>query len=131
MNIEYKINPLISVSEFIDILKRSTLSERRPVDDIKTIKGMIENADIIITAVIESKIAGIARAVSDFHYCCYLSELAVDKDYQHRGIGKNLISELKKQLHKNCKIILLAAPNASEYYPKIGFTKQESAWILK
>ena len=131
MNIEYKINPAISSFEFIDILKRSTLSQRRPVDDIKTIQGMIENADIIITAETESKIVGIARAVSDFYYCCYLSDLAVDKEYQKLGIGKNIITKLKKQLHENCKIILLAAPNAREYYPKIGFTKYESAWILK
>ena len=82
---------------------------------------MLENADIIITAYDSEKIVGIARAVTDYHYCCYLSDLAVDKDYQHQGIGKTLISKLKQKLHKNCKIILLSAHAATEYYPKIRF----------
>lgn len=129
--IEYEIKPEISVEDFIDILNRSGLGERRPVDDIEVITGMLKNADIIITAYDSEKIVGIARAVTDYHYCCYLSDLAVDKDYQHQGIGKTLISKLKKSLHKNCKIILLSAPAAIGFYPKIGFEKHNSAWVLK
>jgi ribosomal protein S18 acetylase RimI-like enzyme len=129
--IEYKVNPEISVDDFIETLNRSGLGERRPVNDTETIKGMLENADIIVTAYDNNKIAGIARAVTDYRYCCYLSDLAVDKEYQHRGIGKTLISKLKQKLHKNCKIILLSAPAATEYYPKIGFEKHNSAWVLK
>jgi ribosomal protein S18 acetylase RimI-like enzyme len=129
--IKYKINPEISVEDFIDILNRSGLGERRPVDDKEIINGMLEYADIIIAAYNNDKTVGIARAVTDYHYCCYLSDLAVDKEYQHQGIGKALISKLKKSLHKNCKIILLSAPAATEYYPKIGFEKHNSAWILK
>jgi predicted N-acetyltransferase YhbS len=129
--IEYKTNPEISARDFIDILDRSGLGERRPVDDVDVIDGMLKNADIVIAAYENDKIVGIARAVTDYHYCCYLSDLAVDKDYQYQGIGKNLISKLKKSLNKNCKIILLSAPSATEYYPKMGFEKHNSAWILK
>ncbi|WP_456479104.1 GNAT family N-acetyltransferase [Nautilia sp.] len=128
--IEYKINPEISARDFIDILNRSALAERRP-DDIEVIEGMLKNADIIITAYDNDKIVGIARAVTDYHYCCYLSDLAVDKEYQHQGIGKTLILRLKQKLHKNCKIILLSAPAGTGFYPKIGFEKHNSAWVLK
>ena len=130
MNITYKLNPNITASKFIDVLKNSTLGERRPVDDEETIKGMLENADIIVTAMIDAKIIGIARAVTDFHYCCYLSDLAVDKAYQNRGIGKELISKVQEQLNAKCKIILLSAPDATKYYPKIGFSQHTSAWTL-
>ena len=91
---------------------------------------MLDNADIIITANIDNKIIGVARAVTDFNYCCYLSDLAVHKDYQHKGIGKELINKIQEQLNSKCKVILLSAPNASEYYPKIGFTQHNSAWVL-
>ena len=131
MNIEYKLNKNITSTEFINILKNSTLGERRPIDDLKIIKGMIENADIIVTATIKNKIIGVARAVTDFNYCCYLSDLAVDKQYQKNGIGKKLISKVQEQLNDKCKIILLSAPDATEYYPKIGFTKHNSAWTIK
>jgi len=130
MNIEYKINPDITSSEFIDILNRSGLAERRPIDDEQCIKGMLQNADLTIVAINNNKIIGIARSITDFHYCCYLSDLAVDKEYQKDGIGKKLIDLTQKQLNEKCKIILLSAPNATEYYPKIGFMKHNSAWTL-
>ena len=130
MNIEYKINPEITVEDFIELLKNSTLGQRRPIDDIETIKGMIENANLIVSASYDNKLIGIARAVTDFHYCCYLSDLAVDTKYQKKGIGKQLISKIQEQLNDKCKIILLSAPDAKEYYPKIGFTQHHSAWTL-
>ena len=130
MNIEYKLNKNITSAEFIEVLRNSTLGGRRPIDDLETIKGMIENADIIVTAQIDNKIIGIARAVTDFNYCCYLSDLAVDKEYQKNGIGKKFISKVQEQLNDKCKIILLSAPDATEYYPKIGFTQHNSAWTL-
>jgi predicted N-acetyltransferase YhbS len=131
LNIEYKLNLNITTEEFIEVLKNSTLGERRPIDDLKTIKGMIENSNLIVTASIDNKIIGIARAVTDFNYCCYLSDLAVDKQYQKNGIGKQLISKVQEQLNGKCKIILLSAPDAKEYYPKIGFTQHNSAWTLQ
>ena len=131
MNIEYKLNQNITVEEFIEVLKNSTLGERRPIDELETIKGMIENSNLIVTALIDNKIIGIARAVTDFNYCCYLSDLAVDEQYQKNGIGKQLISKVQEQLNDKCKIILLSAPDAKEYYPKIGFTQHNSAWTLQ
>lgn len=130
MNISYALVSTISTYDFINILNRSTLGERRPVDDLECIESMIKNADIIVTAVLDDKIVGIARAVTDFSYCCYLSDLAVDTDFQHQGIGKKLIQKVREQLGAKCKVILLSAPAATEYYPKIGFTQHSSAWVL-
>ncbi len=130
MNIQYKLNQKLTTEEFIDILNRSTLGERRPIDDKECIEGMLKNADIIVVAVESDKIVGVARAVTDYNYCCYLSDLAVDEKYQKNGIGKQLISKVQEQLNDKCKIILLSAPDAKEYYPNIGFTKHPSAWTL-
>jgi N-acetylglutamate synthase-like GNAT family acetyltransferase len=91
---------------------------------------MIKNADIIVVAIDSDKIVGVARAVTDYNYCCYLSDLAIEQKYQKNGIGKQLISKIQEQLNDKCKIILLSAPDATEYYPKIGFTKHSSAWTL-
>ena len=130
MNIEYKLNPELTENEFTDILNRSTLGERRPVDDKECINGMLKNADIIVTATKNEKIIGVARSITDFNYCCYLSDLAVDEKYQKHGIGKKLIDITQKQLNEKCKIILLSAPSAAEYYPRVGFTQHPSAWTL-
>ena len=130
MNITYKLNSELTANEFIDVLNRSTLGERRPVDDQACIDGMLKNADIIITAHADNKMVGVARSVTDFNYCCYLSDLAVDQAYQRHGIGKMLIEMTQKKLNLKCKIILLSAPDATGYYPKVGFTQHGSAWTL-
>ncbi len=130
MEINYTLKPGLAVEEFIDILNRSTLAERRPVNDLECIEGMLKHADIVICAMHNDKIVGVARSVTDFNYCCYLSDLAVDETYQKHGIGKSLIEKTQELLGKRCKIILLSAPAATEYYPKIGFTQHTSAWTL-
>jgi len=130
MNITYKINESISTDDFIDILTRSTLGERRPIDDRGCLSDMLANADVLVLAFDGEKIVGLARSMTDFSYCCYLSDLAVDVAYQHRGIGKMLIEKTKESLKDGCKIILLSAPKATEYYPKIDFKPHPSAWVL-
>jgi ribosomal protein S18 acetylase RimI-like enzyme len=129
-NITYTLNAPISNAEFISVLKSSGLAERRPINDLKCITGMLENANLTVVAKIEDKVIGIARSVTDFHYCCYLSDLAVDKDYQQLGVGKMLIQKTMGALDEQCKLILLSAPNAIGYYPKIGFKKHNQAWVL-
>jgi len=125
----YKVETELAPSEFIDVLNRTTLGERRPVDDFDRIKQMCENANLIITARIDGKLIGIARSVTDFAYCIYLSDLAVDREYQKRGIGKKLIEETKKSAPM-ATLILLSAPAAVDYYPKIGMTKHNHCFIL-
>jgi GNAT superfamily N-acetyltransferase len=130
MEIEYKANQKISADQFIDILNRSTLAERRPVADRACIEGMLNNADLLVTAWSDDLLVGVARSVTDFSYCCYLSDLAVDLNYQKRGIGKRLIIETRKSLGPKCGIILLSAPAAVQYYPHIGFQHHPQAWVL-
>lgn len=129
-SIEYSINDKLSTEEFINVLVASSLAERRPVKDRNCIKGMLENSNLIVTARCNNKLIGIARSVTDFHYCCYLSDIAVDQAHQHSGIGKELIRLTQYQLGERCKLILLSAPGAADYYPKIGFTQHPRAWLL-
>ena len=129
MNVIYKVENYLDPSEFIDVLNRSTLAERRPVDDFERIKKMCENANLIVTARFNGKLIGVARSITDFVYCTYLSDLAVDEEYQKKGIGKKLIEETKKQALQ-AKLILLSAPAAVDYYPKIGMTKHNHCYFL-
>jgi len=130
MHVSFQINPELSADDFIDILNRSSLGERRPVDDTACMQAMAANADLTVCAVAEGRIVGIARSVTDFSYCCYLSDLAVDRAYQRRGIGRALIAQTQAQLGPKCRLILLSAPAATAYYPKIGFSHHPQAWII-
>ena len=130
MEITYKVNQAISTDNFIGLLKASTLSERRPVDDRVCMEGMIKNSNLIVSAWDGDKLIGIARSMTDFHYACYLSDLAVDKNYQSSGVGKHLQITTKEQLGSKCKLILIAAPASNSYYEHIGFTNNQRCWVL-
>lgn len=127
--IKYQIENNISPNEFKELLIKSTLGERRPIDDSERIKAMVENANLIITARDKNKLVGVARSVTDFVYCTYLSDLAVDEQYQKQGIGKELIRLTKKETPK-ATLLLLAAPKAVDYYPHIGMTKHKACFLL-
>lgn len=122
--------PDLSVDAFIDVLRRSTLGERRPIDDRETIRGMLQHADVIVTARLDGRLIGISRAITDFSYCTYLSDLAVDAAYQRQGIGKELIRRTHEAAGRQTLLLLLAAPMAREYYPHIGMTGHDSCWMI-
>jgi predicted N-acetyltransferase YhbS len=126
--INYQREESLSVDEFRDVLVRSTLGERRPVDDTERLSKMVNNANLIFTARDNGLLVGVARSLSDFAFCTYMSDLAVDASYQKSGIGKELIRRTK--LAVPGKLILLAAPAAREYYPKIGMTRFEHCFVL-
>ncbi len=128
--VAYRIEPGLTVEEFIDILNRSTLAERRPVNDAVTIQRMLQNASVILTARIANRLVGVARSLTDFAFATYLSDLAVDERYQRRGIGKELIRRTHEAAGLHTTLILLSAPKAETYYPHIGMVKHESCWTL-
>ncbi len=129
--IEYRDNATITAEQAIDLYKRSTLGERRPIHNVQTFEAMLKNANLTITAWDGKTLVGISRSLTDFAYVAYLADLAVDQEYQRSGIGKQLIEETKSRLGPECMIVLLAAPKANEYYEHIGFEHNPRAWTLK
>lgn len=130
MEVKYAIEENLKKDEFIEVLKESGLAERRPVQNHGRIEKMIRNANLIITARLNGKLIGVARSLSDFAYCTYLSDLAVSLNYQKKGIGKELI-RLTKVSTGDAKLILLSAPAAVDYYPRIGMKKHNHCFILE
>ena len=128
--ITYQVEPDLEAEEFIAVLEASTLAARRPVSDRTCIEGMLAHADLIITARTSVRLVGVARSVTDFHYCCYLSDLAVDGRHQRYGIGTRLIRETQARLRPTCRLTLLSAPAAVDYYPKVGFEHHPQAWTV-
>lgn len=163
----YQVEPELAASEFIDLLVRSTLAARRPVDKSSTIEGMLRHASILITArltgpvpgvrptampessresalekgrapeaavgivdLVAGRLVGVARAITDFSYCTYLSDLAVDTRVQRCGIGRQLIDSTHRAAGLGTTLILLSAPAAQNYYPRIGMQRHESCWVV-
>lgn len=127
---EYGLEPGLTVSEFVDLLERSTLALRRPVDDPVRIERMLRNADVIVTARDETRLlVGVSRALTDYSFCTYLSDLAVDQAFQKQGIGRELVQRTHAHAGRETTLILLAAPAAREYYSRIGMSRHDSCWL--
>lgn len=129
--IRYALEPALTAAEFVDVLRRSTLAERRPVDEPARIEGMLRHADVIVTARdAAGLLVGVSRAITDFHYCCYLSDLAVDEAWQGHGIGRELIERTHAAAGPATTLYLVAAPKARTYYPHVGMRHHDSCWYL-
>lgn len=129
--IDFQREASLSVDEFRRVLVDSTLGERRPIDDFDRLATMVAHANLIVTARDGGRLVGVARSVTDFSFCCYLSDLAVAASHQNRGIGRQLVELTQKELHPGALLILLSAPGAVEYYPKIGFTLHPAAYTRR
>lgn len=128
--IHYRTGNDLDVDAVIELYNASTLGERRPVDDRERMCAMVRQSNLVVTAWEGDLLVGLARSVSDFNYCTYLSDLAVRLSHQRQGIGRELIRRTR-EIGGQATIILLAAPKAVNYYGHIGFTRHLHAWILE
>lgn len=129
MRIEYKTNIPIAVELITELYQNAGLN--RPITDVPRIAAMYAHSNLVISAWENNKLVGIARSLTDFNYCCYLSDLAVAAEHQKQGIGNELIQRTKQAIGNKCMLLLLSAPGAMEYYPKVGFEKVENGFIIK
>lgn len=129
-SVEYETNGTLTVEDFRSVLERSTLGKRRPVDDWSCLEQMVQHSNLIVCAKYQGRLIGVVRALTEFSYCCYISDMAVDQTFQRQGIGKELLRRTKETLGVQCKMIVFSAPAAQQYYPRRGFTRHQQAWRL-
>ena len=126
--ITYRSDKTLTAADISQVFANSGI--KRPFQDLERMQKMIDNADLIYSAWDGDKLIGIARAITDFVYCCYLSDLAVDRDYQMLGIGKQLVEQLRETLGAEVSLVLLSSPTATEYYPRIGFSHSDKCYLI-
>ncbi|HEX5515135.1 MAG TPA: GNAT family N-acetyltransferase [Gammaproteobacteria bacterium] len=130
MGIDFKTDATISTEQFIEVLTRSMLAERRPIWDRQCLDSMLHNASLLVTAWDGDRLVGVAGSLTDFHYACFISDLAVDVAYQRAGIDRDLTRHTQRLLGPRCKIRLISAPAAADYYAKHGFVRNDRCWEL-
>ncbi len=128
MEIQYKTGIIPSSEDVVALYTSAGLN--RPTDDVARIAEMYANSNLIITAWDEERLVGVSRSLTDFCYCCYLSDLAVKEEYKKCGIGKRLIEITQQEIGEQVMLLLLSAPGAMEYYPKVGFEAVHNGFII-
>lgn len=129
MKVTYSASHHVEVDDMISVYRRSGIN--RPVDDKLRMQKMLDAANLVITARDGEKLVGMARCWYDHGWVCYLSDLVVDKSYQRSGIGGQIIRSVQDYIGPQCQLVLLSAPDAMEYYPKVGFEKAHHAFIIR
>jgi GNAT superfamily N-acetyltransferase len=130
LTLEFRTGNAIDLDQVIDLYRASTLGERRPVEDRACMAAMLREANLVVSAWDGDRLVGIARTLTDFCYVAYLADLAVRASHQRKGIGLELTRRTRAALGPQALVVLLAAPAAADYYPKIGFQRHPQAWIL-
>lgn len=132
MTVRWNIESNLAVDEFIDVLLRSGLGTRRPVDERERVATMLENSNLIVTARdSDGLLIGVARCITDYAYCCYCSDLAVDRQRQGQGIGRELVRRSREAAGDGATFLLLSAPGVEDYYLKTGFEKFETCYGIR
>ncbi|NGF58267.1 GNAT family N-acetyltransferase [Parapedobacter sp. SGR-10] len=129
MKITYQTGLIPDTKDIVEVYRSSGI--KRPVEDLARIANMYTNSNLIVTAWAGNKLVGISRSITDFYYCCYLSDLAVRKEYQKTGIGSELIALTRERIGDQVALILVSAPEAIDYYPKVGFDKINNGYMIK
>jgi ribosomal protein S18 acetylase RimI-like enzyme len=126
---EIFVDRSLTVEQLADVYRRSGI--RRPVDDLPRMQRMLENANLIVSAWEEQRLIAVARCFTDYGWVCYLSDLAVDRAVQRSGTGRALIERVRDHIGPQCQLVLLSAPEALEYYSKVGFERANHAFFIK
>jgi predicted N-acetyltransferase YhbS len=130
MIIDYQTGNDLNLDAVLDLYHASTLGERRPVNDRRRMGDMLSNSNLVITAWEGNQMIGLSRALTDFRFVTYLSDLAVRVSHQRQGVGRELIRRTRAAAPE-AMLLLLAAPAAQEYYPRLGFNRHPQAWFLE
>ena len=128
MEITYRTDILPAVAQVIELYNNAGLP--RPTNDPDRIEKMFQNSGLVVTAWDGDKLVGISRTITDWVWCSYLSDLAVNPEYKKSGIGKRLIELTREKVGDQSMLLLLSVPTAMEYYPKVGFTKEDRGFII-
>lgn len=128
MNIEYSFDKKPTAEQIIELYNNAGLP--RPTNDKERIQKMYDHSNLIVTAWENDLLVGVSRSITDWVWSCYLADLAVRKEYKKEGIGRKLINLTREKVGEQSMVLLLSVPTAMEYYPKVGFEKQESSFII-
>ncbi len=129
MKFEIAIDRALNVEQVAMLYKLSGIN--RPVDDLPRMQMLLDNANLTVSAWQGETLIGLARSFCDYGWVCYLSDLAVAQNGQRSGVGRALIEATRAHIGPQCQLVLLSAPTAMEYYPKVGFEKAENAFVIK
>ena len=130
MTIVYAQEHALSAAEYIAVLGSTYMASRRPVGNVERVTKILAGSNMVVTArEADGAIVGVLRGISDGEWVCYVADLVVHADHQRKGIGTGLLDECKRLLGPGMGIVLVAYPEAVDYYRRIGMGEMQAFYI--
>ena len=131
--VAYAREPDLPLADFARVLEESGLGATRPLGDLERLGRMLTQANLVMTARRGpgGELLGVARCVTDFSWCCYVSELAVGRAAQGLGVGRGLLDAAQAELGPEVSVILLSMQDAVGFYERIGMARQDDAFAFR
>lgn len=96
-------------------------------------KQALDNSLYVVGAYDGDKLVGMGRVVGDGAVICYIQDLIVIPDYQHRGIGSIVLDALKEYVESirisetRMMLCLMCAKGREAFYEKHGFISRPTS----
>lgn len=130
MSIVYAQDQALTVDEYIGVLNSTYMGGLRPTGNRDRVARMLAGSNLIVTARTETgAVAGLGRGISDGEWVVYLADLVVHADYQRQGIGSGILRTMKSIIGDGMGIVLLAYPDAVDYYRHIGLGESRAFFV--
>jgi ribosomal protein S18 acetylase RimI-like enzyme len=109
-----------------DLYRAAPLGEKKPQD----LETAFTNSLFKCFIFDKENLIGVGRTLADGIDCAYICDIAVDPEYQSRGLGKDIVLKLVELSAGHKKIILYANPGKEGFYAKLGFKKMNTAMAI-
>jgi ribosomal protein S18 acetylase RimI-like enzyme len=129
MSIVYAQEQSLSAEDYATVVGSTYMRDRRPVANLERTSRILMGSNMIVTARENGEIVGVLRGISDGEWVCYVADLAVREGRQRKGIGTGMLNECKRILGPGMGIVLVAYPEAVDYYKKIGMGEMPAFYI--
>ena len=119
----------VSAEEYTAFLRRTDLGSQYPKERFEErIARLVDSASVSLTARNgDGLLVGVLFGLTDFAYWLYVTDLGVDRDYERRGIGRQLMKEAHELAggEKDIAVYLIANENAVPFYEKYGMKRAD------
>ncbi len=129
------LKPTITFSEKknLDPAKLVRLYQQAPWTKGRTLEDareMLRHTDVAVTAWDGDLLVGFGRVLTDYVYRATIWDVIVDKTYQRRGVGANVIQRILTHPRLKKVELFWLCTRMPGFYEKLGFSSKEQTGMV-
>ena len=128
MSYTIKVNAPLTVQQVHDPYQQTHFD--KPIAGAARLQVMIDETQLVLSVWDDEHLIGFARCLTDFEYCCYLSDILILPAYEGHQIGRQLIATLQAYIGPRVTLSLRAADSAVGFYERINLPHADNMFRI-